>query len=132
MRHGSQRTLTMPAGAIMARHGATLHARYDTIADEPIPKRQIEQLVRQPRKWIYGTIAATLVAFIAAAASAGWHVSSRFAIDVPEFYAGCAGRAPALRSRFAIRSVLAANARIQQWLTKRCGWVVRTGMDATA
>src|ERR1700680_4959277 len=44
----------------------TLHARYDAIADEPVPKRlEIERLARQPRKWIYGAIAATLVAFIA-------------------------------------------------------------------
>src|SRR5436190_566218 len=43
-----------------------LHARYDAIADEPIPRRlEIERLVRQPRKWIYGAIAATLVGFIA-------------------------------------------------------------------
>src|SRR5260370_9727766 len=49
-----------------------LHARYDAVADEPIPKRlEIERLVRQPRKWIYGAIAATLVAFIAAG-GVGW------------------------------------------------------------
>ena len=35
-----------------------LHARYDAVADEPVPKRlEIERLVRQPRKWIYGAIA---------------------------------------------------------------------------
>src|SRR5260221_10774918 len=49
-----------------------LHARYDAVADEPVPKRlEIERLVRQPRKWIYGAIAATLVAFIAGG-GAGW------------------------------------------------------------
>src|SRR5258708_20138441 len=43
-----------------------LHARYDAVADEPVPKRlEIERLVRQPRRWIYGAIAAPLVAFIA-------------------------------------------------------------------
>jgi anti-sigma factor RsiW len=48
-----------------------LHARYDSVADEAVPKRlEIERLVRQPRKWIYGAIAATLVAFIAG----GWDV----------------------------------------------------------
>src|SRR2546423_2764180 len=36
-----------------------LHARYDAVADEPVPRRlEIERLVRQPRKWIYGAIAA--------------------------------------------------------------------------
>src|ERR1700712_2543591 len=42
-----------------------LHARYDSVADEAVPKRlEIERLERQPRKWLYGAIAATLVAFI--------------------------------------------------------------------
>src|SRR6201987_6273096 len=42
-----------------------LHARYDSVADEAVPKRlEIERLVGQPRKWIYAAIAATLVAFI--------------------------------------------------------------------
>src|SRR5256884_6211808 len=43
-----------------------LHARYDAIAEEPIPRRlEIERLVRQPRKWVYGAIAAMLVGVIA-------------------------------------------------------------------
>jgi len=68
---------------------------------KPIPRRlEIERLVRQPRKWIYGAIAATLVAFVAGG-GVGWVArgAGRFAIDVPEFHAGCAGRAPALRGR---------------------------------
>ena len=49
-----------------------LHARYDSVADEAVPKRlEIERLVRQPRKWVYGAIAATLVAFIAGG-GVGW------------------------------------------------------------
>ena len=49
-----------------------LHARYDSVADEAVPKRlEIERLVRQPRRWIYGAIAATLVAFIAGG-GVGW------------------------------------------------------------
>src|SRR5882672_9742618 len=49
-----------------------LHARYDAIADEPIPKQlELERLGRQPRKWIYGAIAAALVAFIAGG-GVGW------------------------------------------------------------
>ena len=40
----------------------TLHARYDSVADEAVPKRlEIERLVRQPRRWIYGAVAAALV-----------------------------------------------------------------------
>jgi anti-sigma factor RsiW len=49
-----------------------LHARYDSVADEAVPKRlEIERLVRQPRKLVYGAIAATLVAFIAGG-GVGW------------------------------------------------------------
>src|ERR1700737_4232099 len=47
-------------------------ARYDAVADEAVPKRlEIERLVRQPRKWVYGAIAATLAAFVAGG-GAGW------------------------------------------------------------
>src|SRR6202046_1738063 len=43
-----------------------LHARYDQVADEPVPKRLgVERLVRRPRQWIYGAIAAALLAFVA-------------------------------------------------------------------
>src|SRR4030088_3383160 len=43
-----------------------LHARYDRVADEAVPKRlEIERLVRQPRIWMVGAIAAALLAFIA-------------------------------------------------------------------
>ena len=32
-----------------------LHARYDSVADEAVPKRlEIERLARQPRKWMAG------------------------------------------------------------------------------
>src|SRR6202022_96180 len=49
-----------------------LHARYDSVADEAVPKRlEIERLERQPRKLVYGAIAAMLVAFIAGS-GAGW------------------------------------------------------------
>src|SRR3981081_809341 len=49
-----------------------LHARYAGGADEAVPKRlEIERLVRQPRKWIYGAVAATLLAFIAGG-GVGW------------------------------------------------------------
>src|SRR6202158_276762 len=43
-----------------------LHARYDSVADEAVPKRlEIERLVRQPRRWVYGAVAAALVALVA-------------------------------------------------------------------
>src|SRR5437868_8293691 len=49
-----------------------LHARYESVIDEAVPKRlEIERLVRQPRKWVYGAIAATLAAFIVGG-GVGW------------------------------------------------------------
>src|SRR5262249_6039240 len=49
-----------------------LHARYDAVINEPVPKRlELERLDRQPRRWIYGAVAAALVAFVAGG-TAGW------------------------------------------------------------
>src|ERR1700746_3399646 len=49
-----------------------VHAGSDAIAGEGGPKRlEIERLVQKPRKWMYGAIAATLVAFIAGS-GVGW------------------------------------------------------------
>ena len=49
-----------------------LHARYDSVADEPVPKRlELERLVRQPRQWMYGAVAASLLAFVAGG-GVGW------------------------------------------------------------
>ena len=49
-----------------------LHARYDQVIDEAVPKRlEIERLVREPRKWFYGAVAATLAAFVVGG-GVGW------------------------------------------------------------
>ena len=113
-----------------------LHARYDAVADEPVPKRlEIERLVRQPRKWIYGAIAATLVAFIAGG-GVGWmahgaslrHRRSRIsrvdALDAHRLYV--------VEVRHPVEVPGSERAHLQQWLTKRCGWNVRAPeLDAT-
>src|SRR5207248_9887190 len=42
-----------------------LHARYDAVANEPVPKRLVhERMERSPRKSIYDETAATLVDFV--------------------------------------------------------------------
>src|SRR5438445_751413 len=49
-----------------------LHSRYDTVLDEAVPKRlEIERLVQQPRRWLYGAAAAALLAFVAGG-GVGW------------------------------------------------------------
>jgi anti-sigma factor RsiW len=113
-----------------------LRARYDAVADEPVPKRlEIERLVRQPRQWIYGAIAAALVAFIAgggvgwlargaAASPSALQNFARDALDAHRLYV--------VEVRHPVEVPGSERAHLQQWLTKRCGWDVRAPeMDAT-
>jgi anti-sigma factor RsiW len=106
-----------------------LHARYDIVANEPVPKRlELERLTQQPRKWLYGTIAASLVAFVAGG-GAGWiaHGASAtpsafqsFTIDALD-----AHRLYVVEVRHPVEVPGSERAHLQQWLTKRCGWDVR-------
>ena len=113
-----------------------LHTRYDAVADEPVPKRlEIERLVRQPRQWIYGTIAATLLAFIAGG-GVGW--MARGAAASPSTFqdftvdALDAHRLYVVEVRHPVEVPGSERAHLQQWLTKRCGWNVRAPeLDAT-
>jgi anti-sigma factor RsiW len=105
-----------------------LHARYDAVADEPVPKRlEIERLVRQPRRWIYGAIAASVVAFIAGG-GAGWlahgvaaapSTFQNFTVDALD-----AHRLYVVEVRHPVEVPGSERAHLQQWLTKRCGWDV--------
>ena len=106
-----------------------LHARYDRIADEAVPKRlEIERLVREPRKWVYGAIAATLAAFVigggvgwmARGASAAPSVSQNFTVDALD-----AHRLYVVEVRHPVEVPGSERAHLQAWLTKRCGWDVR-------
>lgn len=106
-----------------------LHARYDSVADEAVPKRlEIERLVRRPRKWIYGAVAATLVAF-ACGGGAGWmargvfaspSVAQNFTLDALDAY-----RLYVVEVRHPVEVPGSERDHLQQWLTKRCGWEVR-------
>ena len=106
-----------------------LHARYDSVADEAVPKRlEIERLVRQPRRWIYGAIAATLAAFIAGG-SVGWAMRGasasptafqNFTLDALD-----AHKLYVVEVRHPVEVPGSERAHLQQWLTKRCGWDVR-------
>jgi anti-sigma factor RsiW len=106
-----------------------LHARYDGVADEAVPRRlEIERLVRQPRKWMAGAIAASLVAFIAgggvgwmahgaAAAPSAFQNLTVDALDAHKLYV--------VEVRHPVEVPGSEVAHLQQWLTKRCGWDVR-------
>jgi anti-sigma factor RsiW len=113
-----------------------LHARYDSVADEAVPKRlEIERLVRQPRKWIYGAIAAALVAFVTGG-GAGWvargeSISPSTLQNVTED-ALDAHRLYVVEVRHPVDVPGSERAHLQQWLTKRCGWDVRAPELAAA
>ncbi len=106
-----------------------LHARYDSVADEAVPRRlEIERLVRQPRKWMVGAIAATLLAFIAgggvgwmahgaAASPSAFQNLTLDALDAHKLYV--------VEVRHPVEVPGSERAHLQQWLTKRCGWEVR-------
>jgi anti-sigma factor RsiW len=106
-----------------------LHARYDSVADEPVPQRlSIDQLGRTPRKWMYGAIAATLLAFVAGG-GAGWlargaaaapSVFQNFTVDALD-----AHRLYVVEVRHPVEVPGSERAHLQAWLTKRCGWDVR-------
>ncbi|MEA2794985.1 MAG: hypothetical protein QOI87_2365 [Bradyrhizobium sp.] len=113
-----------------------LHARYDSVADETVPKRlEVERLVRQPRKWIYGAVAAALVAFIAGG-GVGWlahgAAASPSALQSFTMDALDAHRLYVVEVRHPVEVPGSERAHLQQWLTKRCGWNVRAPeLDAT-
>jgi anti-sigma factor RsiW len=113
-----------------------LHARYDGVADEAVPKRlEIERLVRQPRKWMAGAIAAAVLAFIAGG-SVGWMahgaVASPSAFQNLTLDALDAHRLYVVEVRHPVEVPGSERAHLQQWLTKRCGWEVRAPqLDAT-
>ena len=106
-----------------------LHARYNSVADEAVPKRlELEQLERQPRKWFYGAVAATLLAFIAGG-GAGWvaHGASaspsafqNFTVDALD-----AHRLYVVEVRHPVEVGGSERAHLQQWLSKRVGYEVK-------
>ena len=106
-----------------------LHARYDSVVDEAVPKRlEIERLVRQPRKWVYGAIAATLAAFIVGG-GAGWMArgasAAPSAIQNFTIHALEAHRLYVVEVRHPVEVPGSERAHLQAWLSKRCGWLVR-------
>src|SRR5450830_1688221 len=105
-----------------------LHARYDRVADEAVPKRlELERLARQPQRWVYGAVAATLVAFIAGGA-AGWigrgaaaspSSFQNFTLDALE-----AHRLYVVEVRHPVEVDASERTHMQQWLSKRVGYPI--------
>jgi len=110
------------------RMAEELHARYDSIINEPVPKRlELERVEQQSRKWLYGAIAASLIAF-AAGGGVGWFahgaaaspsVFQSFTLDALD-----AHRLYVVEVRHPVDVPGDQRAHLQAWLTKRCGWDV--------
>jgi anti-sigma factor RsiW len=113
-----------------------LHTRYDAVVNEPVPQRlELERLERQPRRWIYGAMAASLAAFIAGG-GVGWFargeanapsVLQSFTEDALD-----AHRLYVVEVRHPVEVPGSERTHLQQWLTKRCGWDVRAPELASA
>jgi anti-sigma factor RsiW len=105
-----------------------LHARYDAVAQEPVPKRlELERLVRLPRQWLYGAAAAAMVAFVGGAAI-GWvaHGATTAPSTFQSFTEDAldAHRLYVVEVRHPVEVPGNERAHLQAWLTKRCGWTV--------
>jgi anti-sigma factor RsiW len=106
-----------------------LHGRYDSVLDEAVPKRlEIERLAQKPRRWVYGAAAAAVIAF-SIGGGVGWVAHgaaakpsaifnlTRDAIDAHKLYV--------VEVRHPVEVPGTERVHLQQWLTKRCGWIVR-------
>src|SRR6195952_5304116 len=113
-----------------------LHTRYDSVADEAVPKRlEIERLGQQPRQRMGGAVAAALLAFIAGG-GVGWMAhgvsASPSAFQILTVDALDAHKLYVVEVRHPVEVPGSELAHLQQWLTKRCGWEVRAPvLDAT-
>ena len=106
-----------------------LHARYDSVLDEPVPKRlELDRLMQTPRRWIYGAAAAALLAFVAGG-GVGWIAHGAAASPTPfqsfTVEALDAHRLYVVEVRHPVEVPGNERAHLQQWLTRRCGWEVR-------
>ncbi len=107
----------------------TLHAKYDRVADEPVPPHlNIDLLSRPPRRWAYAAIAATLAALLIGG-GAGYEL--RGANAQPTAFAAFTGDALDAHKlyvvdvRHPVEVTADQRAHLQQWLTNRCGYQVR-------
>ncbi len=105
-----------------------LHAHYDAVADEAVPKRlEIERLTQRPRHWIYSAVAAALVAFVCGG-GVGWMARGVAASPSPfqnlTLDALDAHRLYVVEVRHPVEVPGDERAHLQLWLTKRCGWDV--------
>ena len=105
-----------------------LHARYDSVLDEPVPKRlELERLSNPPRRWMMGAAAAALIAFVAGG-GVGWiahgAAATPSAILSLTLEAMDAHRLYVVEVRHPVEVPGSERTHLTQWLTRRCGWIV--------
>ena len=106
-----------------------LHARYDSVVNEPVPRRlEIERLAQRPRRWFMGAAAASVAAFMLGG-GAGWlaHGAAVGPSTLQSFTTDAldAHRLYVVEVRHPVEVPGDERAHLQAWLTKRCGWTVR-------
>ena len=111
------------------RMAELLHERYDSVVNEPVPRRlEIERLAQRPRRWFMGAAAASLAAFVLGG-GAGWvaHGAAARPSVLQSFTADAldAHRLYVVEVRHPVEVPGNERAHLQAWLTKRCGWTVR-------
>lgn len=105
-----------------------LQQRYGGVAHESIPKRlELERIAGRPRRWIWGAVAASLIAF-AAGGAVGWtvHGVSATPSAFANFTEGAldAHRLYVVEVRHPVEVAGAEREHLQQWLSKRVGYSV--------
>jgi anti-sigma factor RsiW len=106
-----------------------LHARYDSVADEPLPARlRMAELTQQPRRWLWSAVAASLLAFMVGG-GAGWVAHG--AAAAPTAFRNFTGdaldahRLYVVEVRHPVEVLGSERAHLQQWLSKRVGYTIR-------
>jgi len=104
---------------------AVLQQRYGGVADEAVPRRlEIAQIMGRPRRWMWGAVAAAIIAFVAGG-SGGWTMHGVCA--GPSAFANFthdaldAHRLYVVEVRHPVEVVGAERDHLQQWLSKRVG-----------
>ena len=106
-----------------------LQARYGGVIDEPVPRRlQLQQLTTRHRAMISAAVAAVVAAFIAGG-GVGWlahgaAVRPTLAQDFT-FDALTAHRLYVVEVRHPVEVAASDRAHLQQWLSKRVGYVIK-------
>lgn len=108
----------------------SLRGHYSGVTDEPVPARlSLDALRHPPRRWIAGMVAATLAAFLIGGAG-GWmaHGATVAAQSDRALAADAldAHRLYVVEIRHPVEVAAAERVHLQQWLSKRVGYMVRT------